>query len=190
MKQIHKVKRLNYKDLMKKKIIVSDVVNKLNEIIDILNKISYRKPIKTKILLKNTNKKRVFNGISCPKCKSKNLVKRGRRKNLERGYIQRYFCKDCNNRFTPKNMEYRMRVSEVKLKKAIELFNEGLSYSQIAKKIKGVSRQTIGRWLIKYNIPKQDKIFEREMKSRWGGTYKRKFNIKYKKQMKNASTKR
>ena len=119
--------------------------------------------------------------LICPKCKSHNVKKAGTRKNLERGDTQRFLCKNCLFHFTPKTKEYRMRVSENKLDKAFELFNQGFSYSQIANTIKGVSRQTIGKWLKKYKIPKKDRIFEREMKSRWGTNYKRKFNIKYKK---------
>jgi transposase-like protein len=180
MKTIHKVKQLNYKKLIFKKIIVKDIVDKLNEVIEVLNRISQKKPKKPKIIIKTTHKTRNLGNVVCPKCNSKNLVKRGKRYNLERGKIQRYYCKDCDNKFTPRNMEYRMRVSEIKLKKAFELFNKGYSYSQIAKKIKGVSRQTIGRWLQKYKIPKpKERVFEREVKNQYG-TYKRKFLIKYK----------
>ena len=170
------INELNYKKLIYKKIIIKDVVNKLNELIKAVNKLS-----KNKIKIIKQEVKPRFQYPICPKCKSKDVKKGGKRHNLERGDTQRFYCNDCNYHFTPKIFEYRMRVSENKLKKAFELFNQGLSYSQIANKIKGVSRQTIGRWLKKYKIPKKDRIFEREMKSRWGINYKRKFNIKYKK---------
>jgi transposase-like protein len=169
-KLMAKIKPLNYQKLIYKKIIVKDVIDKLNEIVKEVNRLQNIK-IKTKPIIINP---------SCPKCKSKNTIKRGKRYNLERGYTQKYGCKNCNYKFTPKNMEYRMRVSETKIKKAIELFNQGYSYSQIAKKIKGVSRQTVGRWLNKYKVPKKDRVFEREIKNQYG-TYTRKFNIKYKK---------
>lgn len=178
MKPIHQISKLNYKKLILKKIIVRDVVEKLNEIIEVVNRLSNKKTIKTKIIIKEKPK---LNNPLCPKCKSKNTIKRGFRYNLERGITQKYGCKKCGNKFVPKTLEYRMRVSETKIKKAIELFNQGNSYSQIAKRVKGVSRQTIGRWLKKYKVPKKDRVFEREMKNRYG-TYKRKFNIKYKKE--------
>ena len=178
-KQIPKISRLNYKKLVFKRIIIKDVVEKLNEIIDVVNKLSNRK---TKVITKViTSKKTNTGNPPCPKCKSTNTIKRGKRYNLERGYTQKYGCKDCGYKFTPKTKEYRMRVSETKINKAIELFNQGYSYSQIAKKVKGVSRQTICRWLKKYKVPKKDKVIEREVKNQYG-TYKRKFNIKYKKE--------
>ena len=177
MKQIKQISKFNYEKLILKKIIVKDIVDKLNEIIEVVNTLSQRKPRKSKVIIKEKTK---LKNPPCPKCKSKNTIKRGLRYNLERGYTQKYGCKNCGYKFINKTMEYRMRVSETKLKKAFELFNQGYSYSQIANKIKGVSRQTIGKWLKKFKIPKKDRVFEREMKNQFG-TYTRKFNIKYKK---------
>jgi len=141
MKPLKPIQKFNYKKLIFKKIIIKDVVEKLNEIIDRINQLSNKKTRKTKIIIKEKTK--TENPI-CPKCKSKDTIKRGKRYNLERGYTQRYACKKCDYKFVPKDMNYRMRASEVKIKKAIELFNQGHSYSQIGDKLK-VSRQTIGK---------------------------------------------
>ena len=50
--------------------------------------------------------------IKCIHCKSKNFVKQGFRKTLNRGKIQKYYCKECNKYFTADNGFYRMRTSE------------------------------------------------------------------------------
>jgi len=176
---IKPIKKLNYKKLITKKIIIGDVIDKLNEIIEVINKLSKQKP-KT-------------NNLICPKCKSTDTIKRGLRYNLGRGKVQKWGCKKCKARFMDSGLDFRMRNHEFKIKKAIELFNQdnpSLSYQQIADKIGGVTRQTIHRWIHKYNILKEDKVIEREQKNQYG-TYTRKYKIKYKKKpKKNASTKR
>jgi len=164
------IKKLNYKKLIYKKIIVKDVIDKLNEVIEAINKLSKQK-IQTKTRFKYPK---------CPKCKSENTKKGGWRNGLERGKVQRYYCNDCNYHFTPKGFDFRMRVHEIKIKKAFELFNQGYSYAQIAHKIKGVSRQTIGKWLDKYNIQKpKERIIEHEQRNQFG-KFKRKYLVKYK----------
>lgn len=47
--------------------------------------------------------------LICPKCKSKEVTKRGFRITDNRQKIQRYFCKSCKNRFVFNNAFYRMR---------------------------------------------------------------------------------
>jgi len=158
--------------------IKDNIVNKIDEIRKEINRLSQEIE---EIKRKTKESPRNIDYPKCPKCKSnKAVVKRGFRYNLGRGKIQKYCCKSCGNKFSKSNMAFYMRNSEVKIKKAIELFNSGFSYSQIANKIRGVSRQTIGRWLKKYNVKKpKERIIEREMKNQYG-TYKRKFLIKYK----------
>jgi len=163
---IKPIKKLDYKKLITKRIIVGDIVEKLNEIIDVVNKLSKQKPQKQ--------------NPKCPKCKSTNTIKRGMRYNLGRGKVQKWDCKKCGNKFTINGMDFKMRNHEFKIKKAIELFNQDLSYQQIADKIGGVSRQTIHRWIHKYNIPRKDKVIVREQKNQYG-TYTREIKIKYKK---------
>ena len=150
-----------------------NIIDKIDEIRKEINRLSQE--------IKEANAKRKnevrFSYPKCPKCKSSNTIKRGKRKNLERGDTQRYGCKDCDYKFIPKTKEFRMRVSETKLNRAFELRHEGYSYSQIAKKIKGVSRQTIGRWLKKYKIPLKEREVIIEQKNQFG-KYKRRFKIK------------
>lgn len=153
------IKKLNYKTNR------NIIIDKLNEIIKEINRLSR---------LKQQPKK---DNPKCPRCNSKDVKKGGKRKNLERGDTQRYWCKSCSYHFTPKSDEYRMRASKNKLERAFKLRHQGFSYSQIAKKLKGISRQTIGKWLKKYKIPLKEREVEIEMKNQYG-KYKRKFKIK------------
>jgi len=52
------------------------------------------------------------NQILCPKCESKDIIKRGLIKNESREFTQRYSCKNCNNRFVLDNPFFRMRNKE------------------------------------------------------------------------------
>jgi len=155
-----------------------DIIEKFEEIRKEINRLT-REIEKIKRKTKESPKN--IDYLNCPKCKSNKIIKRGFRYNLGRGKIQKYGCKSCGNKFSKANLDFYMRHSEVKISKAIKLFNEGFSYSQIAKKVGGnISRQTIGRWLKKYNVKKpKERIIEREVNNQYG-TYKRKFLIKYK----------
>ena len=144
-----------------------NLLDKLNEIIKEINRL--------KELTKT--KKYNYHYPKCPKCNSKDIKKGGKRKNLERGDTQRYWCKSCSYHFTPRDNEYRMRVSKGKLESAFRLRHQGFTYSQIAKKLKGISRQTICKWMKKYKIPLKEREVEIEMKNQYG-KYKRKFKIK------------
>jgi transposase-like protein len=45
------------------------------------------------------NNKNKYKKLSCPKCNSENIIRRGFRKTENRGKIQGYKCKNCNFRF-------------------------------------------------------------------------------------------
>lgn len=115
----------------------------------------------------------------CPRCKSKRITKRGMRYTLNEA-VQKYYCKDCDWKFSRQGITFRMRNSEKDIRKALWLRKKGYTTSQIAEIIGGVSRQTIFRWIQeKDKSPKNKlKIAERKMKSRWGTEYKRKFEIR------------
>jgi len=63
----------------------------------------------------------------CPKCKSKEVIKRGFRKTENRGNLQRYTCKSCSLRFVENDGFYRMRNNPQKITCALDLFSRGLS---------------------------------------------------------------
>lgn len=54
----------------------------------------------------------------CPKCKSKEIIKRGFRRTENRGKLQRYNCKSYSLRFVENDGFFRMRNSpEIALKR-------------------------------------------------------------------------
>ncbi|MEM0465822.1 MAG: hypothetical protein QXW97_03955 [Candidatus Pacearchaeota archaeon] len=51
--------------------------------------------------------------IICPKCKSKEVIKWGKRKTENRGKVQRYCCKSCSETFVNDAFS-RMRINQKK----------------------------------------------------------------------------
>jgi len=64
--------------------------------------------------------------IICPKCKSKEVIKWGKRKTENRGKVQRYRCKNCSETFINDPFA-RMRNEPQKITCALDLFYRGLS---------------------------------------------------------------
>jgi len=92
----------------------------------------------------------------CPKCKSKNIWKRGFRKN-KHSRKQKYHCKECSHWFIESDGFERMRTNKKIIVKAIHLHNEGLSLFQVKDYLwqhEGVkvTRQAVGYWCNKYSI--------------------------------------
>jgi len=94
--------------------------------------------------------------IICPKCKSKEIKKDGKRKTQNRGKIQRYKCKNCSNRFITDPFA-RMRNSPQKITCALDLFFRGLSTRGVQEHFKAFfphnsDHSTILRWVRKYSL--------------------------------------
>ena len=92
----------------------------------------------------------------CPKCKSKVVVKAGKRYNNSTSK-QRYLCNKCNYFFIKKDGFERMRTNKKIIAKAIHLHNEGLSLFQVQNYLwqhEGVkiTRRTISQWIKKYSV--------------------------------------
>ena len=92
----------------------------------------------------------------CPKCKNKDVVKRGKRYN-KIGVKQRFLCNKCKSIFIKKDGFERMRYRKKDITRAIHLHNDGLSLFQIQNHIwqhDGVkaSRETIRLWVKKYSV--------------------------------------
>ena len=77
--------------------------------------------------------------MDCPKCKSKNKIKNG----FVKG-IQRYKCKSCGYNFTveKKSNAYPLSVK----KKALQLYLEGLGFRSIGR-ILNVSNVSVLNWI-------------------------------------------
>ena len=70
--------------------------------------------------------------ILCPKCESKEIIKRGLIKTDNRNNTQRYGCKSCNNRFVLDNPYFRMRNKEQIITQCMDLYYSGMSFRKIA----------------------------------------------------------
>ena len=107
--------------------------------------------------------------MRCSKCRSENIVKRGKNHNRS-GIKQIYLCKDCNFNFVEPNGFERMRYKKEDIAKAIHLHNEGLSLFQVKNFLwqhEGVkvSREAIREWIKKYSVfLKSDKFFTTNLK--------------------------
>ena len=96
----------------------------------------------------------VNNVIKCPYCSSTNFVKRGKRK-TKNGTKQRYFCKNCEHKFTVKDGFKHMKTDSKIITMTIDLYFKGVSQRDITDHLKqffdvSVSQPTIHRWIQKY----------------------------------------
>lgn len=79
--------------------------------------------------------------VSCPHCKSKEVISRGSHKG-----IKRFYCKDCSRFFSGNYGTALHRIHKKdKWQQYIECLNEGLSIKKAAEKV-GISQQTSFTW--------------------------------------------
>ena len=93
--------------------------------------------------------------LKCPKCKSKNIVKRGFRYNRVRKK-QKYRCLECERWFIEADGFARMRHKPKDIARAIHMRNEGLSLFQVKNLMwqhdgVKVTKRTISQWTKKYS---------------------------------------
>ncbi|MFA5019793.1 MAG: DDE-type integrase/transposase/recombinase [Candidatus Pacearchaeota archaeon] len=98
----------------------------------------------------------ISNNIICPKCKSTEVIKWGKRKTENRGKVQRYCCKSCSETFINDSFA-RMRNSPQKITCALDLFYRGLSTRGVQEHFKAFfphnsNHTTILRWVRKYSL--------------------------------------
>jgi len=94
--------------------------------------------------------------ISCPHCKSQEIVKRGYFQTATNEKQQRYYCKSCNKKFIEQTPFYRMRNNPQKITLCLDLFYKGVSTRQIQNHLQAFyphnsSWVTIYKWIIKYS---------------------------------------
>lgn len=94
--------------------------------------------------------------MKCPKCKSKKVIKRGKRYNKS-GTKQLYLCQSCNLTFMKRDGFEKMRYKKEDIVRAVHLHNEGLSLFQVKDHLwqhdgVKVTRQGVGYWCRKYSI--------------------------------------
>ena len=94
--------------------------------------------------------------MKCPKCKSENISKRGKRYN-KTGEKQLYLCNNCHRKIVESDGFERMSYDKKHIARAIHLHNEGLSLFQVKDHLwqhdgVKVTRETINRWTKKYSV--------------------------------------
>ena len=94
--------------------------------------------------------------MNCPKCKSKNVVKRGQRYNKS-GIKQLFICNKCELTFVKKDGFERMRHNKKIISRAIHLHNDGLSLFQVKDHLWQhdgikITRKTVSDWGKKYSL--------------------------------------
>ncbi len=102
------------------------------------------------------NKATDYKKVSCPNCKSNDVVKRGFFQTKINGKLQRYYCKACNRKFIPQNAFYRMRNNPIKVTQAIDLFYRGVSTRKVQEHLgvfypHNASNVSIYKWIVKYS---------------------------------------
>lgn len=104
----------------------------------------------------NKKQEKQVKKVCCPKCKTENVKKDGKRKTENRGLIQRYKCKECNYRFVEDLGFFRMRNHPKKITCALDLFYRGVSTRKVQEHFKAFyphnsTHKTIYKWVIKYS---------------------------------------
>lgn len=94
--------------------------------------------------------------MKCPKCKGKNVVKRGKRYN-ESGAKQLYLCRKCELTFVRRDGFERMRHNKKDIVRAIHLHGKKLSLAEVTDHLwqhdgVKVTRKTVSDWTRKYSI--------------------------------------
>lgn len=114
----------------------------------------------------------------CPKCKSKDVVKRGKRYNKS-GAKQRFLCSKCESIFIKKDGFERMRYKPKVIARAVHMHNDGLSLWDVKNHLwqhdgVEVSRETIRSWCEKYGIFLKSDKETGKAKANWASTLRRK----------------
>jgi putative transposase len=100
---------------------------------------------------------RRYKNLSCPNCNSKAIIKWGKRKTENRGKIQRYKCKNCDNTFVVNDGFFRMRMNENKITAGIDLYYKGVSLRKVQEHFqafypKNSTHVSVYNWIVKYSM--------------------------------------
>ena len=107
--------------------------------------------------MKHNNKQQTeVKKVICPNCKSKKIIKRGKRKTENRGLIQRYGCQECNKRFVIDDGFFKMKNAPQKVTLCLDLFYRGVSTRKVQEHLQAFyphnsSHKTIYKWIVKYS---------------------------------------
>jgi len=111
--------------------------------------------------------------VTCPVCKSPNVIKRGIRR-TSYGEIQRYGCHDCNHRFVIDKGFSRVKFDPKVITLTLDLYFKGVSLRKITDHIqqfhdRKVCQTTPMRWIKKYTtlLGKYAEKYEAEVGNIW-----------------------
>jgi transposase-like protein/DNA-directed RNA polymerase subunit M/transcription elongation factor TFIIS len=111
--------------------------------------------------------------LSCPKCGSTEIVKRGRRETVN-GPTQRFGCKSCGNRFVVNAGFERMKATPQAVTVSLDLFFKGISTRKIVDHLQQfygieVTHVAILKWIRKYSqlIKEYVKDFQPQTSGIW-----------------------
>ena len=96
----------------------------------------------------------MFFGMKCPFCKSKNIIKKGKRKTKYK-LKQIFYCKNCGKYFVGDEIHYKMYPAKVVIN-AINYYNLGYTLEETSKlvnrrfKVK-TSESSVQRWLSEFS---------------------------------------
>ena len=126
--------------------------NHLNELFGLVNPNKKIKQLAKRIRKLEDKVSRIEKGQRCIFCDSLNVIKQGLRYTKNRGAVQKYHCLSCDKKFSKSGLHERhMRSSSLDIKLALKLREDGLTLSQIAKKLDNrVTRQTVLSWTKKF----------------------------------------
>lgn len=113
--------------------------------------------------VKNEQENKKIMVIKCKNCESKNFIKKGKRKTLNRGKIQKYYCNSCKSYFTADMGFFRMRNSEAKITSAIDLYFSNLSSRKVRNHFRrhlehNASHVTVLDWCRRYTLKVQNYV--------------------------------
>jgi len=77
-----------------------------------------------------------MNEVSCKYCQSENTIKFGTHTNVDGKEIQRYFCKDCNRKFTELDTLDKMKTPIPVIGAALNMYYSGMSLDNIQAEVK------------------------------------------------------
>ncbi len=94
-----------------------------------------------------TEKKENIEKKTCPNCGSKNLIKKGTRKNKLKE-VRVYYCKDCMKKFSDSNFTNKT-YSIAQIVKTLTYYNKGLTIKKVSEKT-NIPSSTIANWIVEY----------------------------------------
>ena len=94
--------------------------------------------------------------LKCSKCNSKDISKKGFRKNIS-GNKQKFRCYDCKKSFVKDEGFNRMRFNPPVIVRAVHMHEDGMSLSKVQNHLwqhdnVKVTRKTISDWTKKYSL--------------------------------------